>query len=205
MKSYYLPTLGKLDDQRKKANFANATLSLLLLALLPGAVLLILVAPYLVSFAFTPHFQPAARILAVLCLSLGAQAVSGFYSIYFLHFCNYWPHVLLDIGLVAVLVFGAAMAIYLHWPLMAVIWMYVALQCVLAGLYVWVACTTYGRAMLSHWNLLLGTGTLAMMLLAYAVRDAGIGLQCSLAVLVALLTFLLYERLFGSRQMQPGA
>jgi O-antigen/teichoic acid export membrane protein len=197
MKSYYLPSLGQLGDVDAKATLANRLLSLLLVLILGCGIMLLLAAPYLVRIAFSAQFSPVAGLLSILSLSLVAQVISWFYTIYLLHQQNYLPHFLLDALWSVLLLCGAGFATYRGWPLESVIWFYVVAHTITALLYVTFLRLRYGAAMLSRLNTCLACGSWALIFLAYYAVAAG---WQAYVLLIAMLTMAgagLWYRAFG--------
>jgi len=172
-KTYFLPSLGQLEEHDDKAAFLNRVLSLNLAITSVAAVALLFGAPLIVLVLFSARFGGTADLVATFSLALVGQAFIWSYSTFILHHANYRLFFLLDLVWAAILVGGTLACAWLRLPLGAVAWVYAASYLVSGLLYAGVTAATYGAGMLSRRNMALGALALLWVGAGYGVSRLG--------------------------------
>lgn len=190
-RTYALPSFGRLLNENDKMALFSRMMTLLLVVNTLAAAVMITAARPILWVLFSKEFVPSSELLAVLSLSLVAQAFGWSYNTFMLHKGNFGLLVTLDLIYISLFVGGAALAARLGLPLVSIVWAYTLACIVGALLYVSVAVRRYGRGYLSRRNAWLGPSCLAWLLLGYALSRLD-SLYPSLAFLVACLAGLVF-------------
>lgn len=164
MRSYYLPTLGRLANDGSKHRFANRAVTLLLAELLLGGMLLILGAPLILRILFSARFHTASDLLIVLTFSMVGQVFAWSAAMFLLHKADYRAFLGVDAVWAILCVAGTWACTHSNQPLIAVAWVHAAGYIASAALYAVVIRHRHRDFHISMPNLLLGAATLAMFL-----------------------------------------
>jgi O-antigen/teichoic acid export membrane protein len=97
MRSYFLPTLGRIEDHRERRRFAERMLFLLLSLTLVGGSVLVLGAPELLHLLFAKNFSMAAPVVGVLTLSFVGQIFVWICGMQLIHDARFGTWVVIDI------------------------------------------------------------------------------------------------------------
>jgi hypothetical protein len=173
MRSYYLPTLGRLDTFAQKRAFASNTLTLLLVLLLLGVATLILGAQYLIRILFTASFGPARDILLILALSMPGQIFIWCHGLFVLHKGDYRAYLWLDAVWVSIRVVGTAVCVAKGYSVFAVAWVEVIALSVSAVVDVVAVRRLYGGAIIDTPTIALGVAVVVLLALGRAFADTG--------------------------------
>ena len=173
MRSYYLPTLGRLATQHAKNQFAGRTLRILLVLLLLGVSLLILAAPYLLRLLFSTQFAPARDIVIVLAISMLGQVFIWCCGMFVLHKGEYRVYVSLECIWVAARIVGTTVCVTLGYGLIGIAWVEVAAMTMSAVVYALVVHLRYGAAIVNLSNAVFGFLILLLLLAGRVVAESG--------------------------------
>jgi O-antigen/teichoic acid export membrane protein len=186
MRAYVMPMLGKLDTTQEKSVLVNKTMTLLLAVLFPGVVTLIFAGPVAVRLLFDTAFEPAVQLIAIISVSIVAQAIGWCYVVLLSHFAAYRSVLAIDAGWVVARVMGVALCIQLGHSLVWVAATYTLAYYLYAIAYSAVAVKSYGRAFLSTANVARALATALALALGCGVAMRGTLLQRGLFLVGAL-------------------
>jgi O-antigen/teichoic acid export membrane protein len=161
MRSYFVPTLGRLEREGDKQAFINRVLMLLTLAVLAGVAVLVFVAPLAMRLLFSSRFVGASKLAAIVGVSIVGQLYGWCYSMYFLHRAQFRTRLVLETAWAVARVAATWYCIERGMSLSAVAWVHVGAHTFSGLIHAGVAVARGGRGMLSPLNLLLGVAGLA--------------------------------------------
>lgn len=169
--SYYLPTLGRIDNQREKEEFVNKVITMLLILVLPAIVCLILGAKYVLLVLYSKEFIPAANLVALQSMAMLINVYTWCYAFYLNHRAHYGTYLMLDALWFLLLLCGTWYFAMHNFPLVAVVINYLAGCSVLLGSYLFVIRRRYGKGMLNKRNIKLGLEALFLVVLSYIISQ----------------------------------
>ena len=185
MKTYCLPTLGQINQQKDKENFINKVLSILIIAVLPFILILMFGAKYILWLLFSKEFQEGADILAVHSMAMLCQVFSWCYAMFMLHKGQYRAYLFVDTIWATLLSFAIWFAASDGLPLISISIMYVLGSLFSLILYLVVSWHLYGRGMLDLRNFFLFIVALVIVLAGFLIsQKASVVVQFTFATSV---------------------
>ena len=168
-RSFFLPTLGQIEDPESRARVVNRVLRLNLILASAATLVAIAGAPLLIPMLFSGRFDHAIAILPPFSLALVGQAFLWSYAMLYLHEARYRLFFSLDLIWAAAYVGSTALVVDRPASLSAAAWAYSGSYLVSGALYTIVAVRVFGARMLEGASLRLGAlallGTLGACLL----------------------------------------
>ena len=169
MKTYFLPTLGKIQGVDDKKIYINKIIYLLLILILPIIIFTMFFSKTLLFILFSEEFVVAYKLLTIQMISVLSAAFCWPYANYILHNGNFKTYFLIDAiwaSSLALLVFYFASNNYdlIVIPIIFVIGSFISL-----ALYFFAVTFMYGEGALSRGNLRLGIYSVLVILLTYMV------------------------------------
>jgi O-antigen/teichoic acid export membrane protein len=186
-RSFFLPSLGQLQDPEQKARVVNRVLRVNLMLASAAALVAIVGAPILIPVLFSGRFESAIEILPPFSLALVGQAFVWSYAMFYVHQARYRLFFGLDL-IWAMTYLGATIwVVSRQGSLTAAAWAYASSYCLSGLVYTFVAVRAFGLPMLDRWSLRLSLvafgGSLAacllhrlgLFLVDAAILGAGLG------------------------------
>lgn len=204
MRSYYLPTLGRLPDFAQKRAFANKVYSVLMLLFVLGITVLMIGAPLIVRVLFSADFGSAADIVRILSAAMVGQVLVWSSAMFLLHTADYRTYLLLDGVWATVRVAGTVLCGVLGAPITAVAWVYAGSYALSAICYTVVIRARHGGLLIDGKHLAL-TGAAFVALLAANVLWSHDGGGTGRVVGVLALAALIAASVIGHRRRRARA
>lgn len=173
-RSFFLPSLGQLQDQEQKARVVNRVLRVNLMLASAAALLAIVGAPLLIPFLFSARFESAVEILPPFSLALVGQAFVWSYAMFYLHQARYRLFFGLDLIWAATYLGATSWVVSHQGSLTAAAWAYAGSYCVSGLVYTFVAVRRFGWRMLDPRSRRLSVVALAGSLAACLLHGLGL-------------------------------
>ena len=183
-RSFFLPSLGQLEDHKDKAGVVNRVLRLNLILSSAATLVAISGASLLIPVLFSGDFDFAVGILPPFSLALVGQAFVWSYAMFYLHHARYRLFFSLDLIWAAAYVGGTTLVVSRSGSPAAAAWVYAGSYWLSGIAYTFVAVRAFGSDMLDSANLRLGSLALLGTLGACLLHDFGLW-QLDVAVLAA--------------------
>ena len=174
LRTYLLPTLGQLSNQREKAEFVNKMITILIILMLPFIVGLILGAKYLLLILYSDKFIPATNLVAFQSMAMLIHAFTWCYAYYLNHDARYGTYLMLDTIWSLFLLTGTWYFTSHDFPLIFVVLNYLAGCMIILILYLFVMRRLYGEGMLKTRNIKLGVTGLFLVIISYLLSEKSV-------------------------------
>ncbi|MBX3192223.1 MAG: oligosaccharide flippase family protein [Labilithrix sp.] len=138
MRSYFLPTLGRLESHVERRRFAERMLVVLLALILVGGSILILGAPEILSLLFARAFTSGASLVAALALSFVGQMFVWVAGMHLIHEGRFGTWVAVDTVWALLRVGGTYACVRYGAPIVAAAFVHAGAYTVLGVIYVFV-------------------------------------------------------------------
>ncbi|MBT6053605.1 MAG: oligosaccharide flippase family protein [Lentimicrobiaceae bacterium] len=171
VRSFYLPALGKLDNQVDKEEFINKMITMLAIFMLPITVCLILGSKYILWILYSEKFVPAANLLALQSMAMILHAYGWCYVFYLNHKAQYGTYLILDSVWASLLIGGTWYFSSHGFPLTVVFVNYLIATLISFSLYLVVIRTRYGSGMLNMRNIKLGLAAFLIVALSFIISQ----------------------------------
>jgi len=165
-RTFFLPSLGRLENEEDKARAVNRVLRVNLLLASAAALVAITGAPLLIPLFFSGRFESAVEILPPFSLALVGQAFVWSYAMFYLHQARYRLFFGLDLIWAAAYLGGTSLVVARSGSLAAAAWAYAASYWISGIVYAVVAVRVFGARLLDADSLRLSVLALAGTLLA---------------------------------------
>ena len=169
MRTYFLPTLGKITSLKEKKIYINKIIFLLLIAILPIIIAIMFFAKIMLLILFSAEFVIASELLIIQIMSILSAAFCWPYANYILHNGHYKIYFLIDATWAVVLGLLIWYFVGNNYQLSIVPMLFVVVSLLSTSLYTITVSRMYGGGMLSRQNLKLGLYSLIIILLTYVV------------------------------------
>ena len=187
LKTYFLPTLGKIKSVKEKKIYINKIIFLLLIAMLPIIIVIMFFAKIILLILYSAEFVIASELLIIQMMSLLSAAFCWPYANYILHNGHYKIYFLID----SIWAIFLALLIWFfvgnNYQLSIVPILFVVGGFVSTSLYTFTVSRMYGEGMLSRQNLRLGLYFIIIILLTYvAISQFNLYIQSFWAIIIAI-------------------
>ena len=169
LKTYFLPTLGKITSVKEKKIYINKIIFLLLITMLPIIIVIMFFAKIILLILFSAEFVIASELLIIQMMSLLFAAFCWPYANYILHHGHYKIYFLIDSIWAIVLALLIWFFVGNNYQLSIVPILFVVVSLLSTSLYTITVSRIYGAGMLSRQNLRLGLYSIIIILLTYVV------------------------------------
>ena len=160
-RSFFLPSLGRLENEEDKARAVNRVLRVNLILAAAAALVAITGARFLIPLFFSARFESAVEILPPFSLALVGQAFVWSYAMFYLHHARYRLFFHLDLIWAAAYLGGTSLVVSQSGSLAAAAWAYAASYWISGIVYTVVAVRAYGGRMFDAASLRLSVFALA--------------------------------------------
>jgi PST family polysaccharide transporter len=175
-RSFFLPSLGELENEEDKARVVNRVLRVNLILASAAALVAIAGAPFLIPILFSGRFENAVAILPPFGLALVGQAFVWSYAMFYLHQARYRLFFCLDLIWAAAYFGGTSLVVSQSSSLAAAAWAYAGSYWISGVVYTLVAVRAFGWRMLDAGNLRLSVLAVAGSLGACLLHELGLWL-----------------------------
>jgi enterobacterial common antigen flippase len=160
MRSFYLPSLGKLNDQAEKRSLTDRMAMPLLAATFIGAAVVLIAAPLIIKILFSKSLASARELVMVMIAAVVGQIFVWFAAMFLLHKGDYKTLLTIDSAWAVCRVAGTAICAFCGLQIVFAGWVHVAAYSISAVIYGVVIARRYNGSLFGWRTVVVGASVL---------------------------------------------